>query len=113
MSGEAYHIDAVGVSPARFAQDRQDQALGQYVRLRANLAAAKQRLDALGNSMRDLGGELKSQNIARLIGIAFAGHEWLNPDALRSVIQEVVTAHAKLDEARDMAINLGVVIPKD
>jgi hypothetical protein len=103
-------METVGVVPRL---EQQDRALGQYVRLKAGLAAAKQRLDALGNAMRELGSEIKSQNVGRLVGIAFADHAWLNQDALRSVIQEIVTAQLELEQARDAAVRLGVSVPKD
>jgi len=92
-------------------QESQDKALGQYTRLKANLAAAKARIEKTGSEMSAVGSDLRSKPAQHWIGFSFASFPWLNKDAIQKLAHDLETAEKEVDAARIKAINLGVAIP--
>jgi hypothetical protein len=88
-------------------QDLQDKALGQYIRLKHNLAATKERIGATAREMESLALDLKNKPFGYWLESTPQKYAWLDSEGLSRVLAEVLRAEKDLETARNKAISLG------
>jgi hypothetical protein len=91
-------------------QDLQDKALGQYIRLKNNLAATKERIGNTAKEMESLALDLKNKPFSHWLDSPFKKYAWLDSDGLSRILAEVLRAEKDLETARNQAINLGAAV---
>jgi hypothetical protein len=91
-------------------RELQDQALGQYTRLKQNLVAAKARMEKTGKEMYRVGAELESYRVRDWAGFSFSSFPWLNQEFLNGLAQDIVTAEHEVQQAKSKAASLGVAL---
>jgi hypothetical protein len=90
--------------------DLQDKALGQYIRLKNNLAATKERIGNTANEMESLALDLKNKPFSHWLDSPFHKYAWLDSDGLSRILAEVLRAEKDLETARNQAISLGAAV---
>ena len=91
-------------------QDLQDRALGQYIRLKNNLAATKERIGAAAKEMESLALDLKNKPFSHWLEFTPNKYAWLDSEGLSRILAEVLRAEKDLEVARNKAISLGVSV---
>jgi len=88
-------------------RELQDQALGQYTRLKQNLVAAKTRMEETGHEMSNVGAELRNKSSRQWAEFSFSAYPWLNKEYLVGLAQDIMIAEREVSDAKIKAINLG------
>lgn len=91
-------------------QDLQDKALGQYIRLKNNLAATKERIGNTAREMESVALDLKNKPFSHWLDSPFQKYAWLNSEGLSRILAEVLRAEKDLETARNKAVSLGAAI---
>jgi hypothetical protein len=91
-------------------QDLQDKALGQYIRLKNNLAATKERIGGAAKEMEALALDLKNKPFSHWLDSPFHKFVWLDSEGLARLLADVLRAEKELETARNKAISLGAPV---
>ena len=92
-------------------QDKQDKALGKFMRQKQILAAAETEWQETCRKIKKTGEELQLKSPEQLQGFQFSTQDWLNVEALQRRANDMIKAKQELDQAKIEATNLGVSIP--
>jgi hypothetical protein len=91
-------------------QDLQDKALGQYIRMKKNLAVTKERIGHAAKEMESLALDLKNKPFSHWLDSPFHKYVWLDSEGLSRLLAEVLRAEKDLETARSKAMSLGAAI---